>query len=93
VAELTAQTWRDHLVLEYEIPKYDGDLGQPNLFVPLSESIANRKVRHLLKHFGTQRTKDWFNESTFRGLMALRGIECRAACGMAEGFFVRKAVI
>jgi LmbE family N-acetylglucosaminyl deacetylase len=58
VAELTSQTWRDHLILEYEIPKYEGDLGQPNLFVPLPDAIASRKVRHLLKHFGTQRSKD-----------------------------------
>jgi LmbE family N-acetylglucosaminyl deacetylase len=93
VAELTWQTFRDHLILEYEIPKYEGDLGQPNLYVPVSEAIAARKVRHLLAHFGSQRAKGWFRESTFRGLMALRGIECRADSGLAEAFHVRKAVV
>lgn len=93
VADLTWQTFRKHLVLEYEIPKYEGDLGQPNLFVPLASAVAERKVRHLLKHFGSQRAKDWFSDSTFRSLMALRGIECRAASGLAEAFHVRKAVL
>jgi LmbE family N-acetylglucosaminyl deacetylase len=93
VAELTWQTWRDHLILEYEIPKYEGDLGQPNLYVPLATDVANRKVRHLLRHFGTQRSKGWFSDETFLGLMRLRGIECRAPSGMAEGFHARKAII
>ncbi len=93
VAELTWQAWRNHLIMEYEIPKYEGDLGQPNVFVPLPEAIAARKVRHLLRQFGTQRGKDWFRESTFRGVMAVRGIECRAESGMAEAFHVRKAVL
>ena len=93
VAELTWQTWRDHLILEYEIPKYEGDLGQPNLYVPLATDIANRKVRHLLRYFGTQRSKAWFTDETFLGLMRVRGIESRAPSGMAEGFYVRKAII
>lgn len=90
-AELTWQTWRDHLILEYEIPKYEGDLGQPNLYVPLSAAVAARKVRHLLRHFGTQRDRTWFRPETFDGLMRLRGVECRAASGMAEAFHARKA--
>lgn len=93
VGELTWQTWRDHLVLEYEIPKYEGDLGQPNVYVPLPAEIAQRKVQHLMAHFGTQRAKGWFTEATFQGLMALRGIECRAPSGQAEAFHARKVVL
>jgi LmbE family N-acetylglucosaminyl deacetylase len=93
VAELTWQTFRDHLVLEYEIPKYEGDLAQPNFYVPLSTGAGEAKVKHLLRHFGSQRAKSWFRSETFLGLMHIRGIECRAASGMAEGFHVRKATI
>jgi LmbE family N-acetylglucosaminyl deacetylase len=93
VGELTWQTWRDHLVLEYEIPKYEGDLGQPNVYVPLPADIAQRKVQHLMAHFGTQRSKGWFAEATFQGLMALRGIECRAPSGQAEALHARKVVL
>lgn len=93
VAELTWQTWRDHLILEYEIPKYEGDLGQPNFFVPLTRTLAQRKSRHLMRHFASQRTKDWFSEETFVGLMRLRGLECRSPSGLAEAFHLRKAVI
>jgi LmbE family N-acetylglucosaminyl deacetylase len=93
IAELTWQCWRDHLILGYEIPKYEGDLGRPNLFVPLTKAIAERKVAHLLEHFGSQRSRDWFSEDTFRGLMRIRGLECRAGSGYAEAFHVRKAVI
>lgn len=91
VAELTWQTWRDHLILEYEIPKYDGDLGRPNLYVPLTVTLAQRKIDHLLKQFGSQRPKDWFCAETFSSLMRLRGVECRAENGFAEGFHIRKA--
>jgi LmbE family N-acetylglucosaminyl deacetylase len=91
VAELTWQTWRDHLILEYEIPKYEGDLGRPNLYAPLSSEIARRKIDHLLEHFGSQRSKDWFCAETFSGLMRIRGLECRSSSGWAEGFHVRKA--
>lgn len=91
VAELTWQTWRDHLIFEYEIPKYEGDLGHPNLFVQLPAAVAQRKVQHLLEHFASQRDKDWFCEETFFALMRVRGIEARAASGWAEGFHVRKA--
>lgn len=93
VGELTWQTWRDHLILEYEIPKYEGDLGQPNVYVPLPADTAQRKVQHLMQHFGTQRSKGWFTEATFQGLMALRGIECRAPSGQAEAFHARKVVL
>lgn len=93
VGELTWQTWRDHLILEYEIPKYEGDLGQPNVYVPLPVDTAQRKVQHLMAHFGTQRSKGWFAEATFQGLMALRGIECRAPSGQAEAFHARKVVL
>jgi LmbE family N-acetylglucosaminyl deacetylase len=92
-AEITWQTWRDHLVLEYEIPKYEGDLGQPNFYVPLTRTLAARKVRHLLRHFGSQRSRDWFRKETFESLLRLRGMECRAPTGLAEGFHVRKAIL
>lgn len=92
VAELTWQTWRDHLVFEYEVPKYEGDLGRPNVYFPLQRDAAHRKVDHLLHHFGTQRSKDWFTADTFHSLMRLRGIECRAPDGLAEGFLARKMV-
>jgi len=93
VAELTWQAWRDQLILEYEIPKYEADLGQPNVYVPLPQPLAARKLRHLMSQFGSQRAKDWFSESTFRSLMALRGLECRAPSGLAEAFHLRKAVL
>lgn len=90
VAELTWQMFRDHLILEYEIPKYEGDLGQPNVFVSLCETVAKRKVEHLMCHFGSQRSKGWFRAETFLSLMWLRGIECRAESGHAEAFHARK---
>lgn len=93
VAELTGQAFRNHLILEYEIPKYESDLGQPNLYVPLTAAVAKRKLRHLLSHFGSQRSKDWFNEQGLSALMNLRGLECRAPSGCAEAFHVRKATI
>jgi LmbE family N-acetylglucosaminyl deacetylase len=91
VCKLTWNAFRDHLILEYEIPKWDGDLGQPNMHMPLSNVILERKIELLHKHFGSQRSKDWFDANTFRGLARLRGIECRAPERYAEGFFVRKA--
>lgn len=93
VSELTWQTWRDHLIMEYEIPKYEGDLGHPNLFVPIERALADRKIRHLMKHFGSQRSKEWFHDGTFRSLMQLRGVECRAPSGFAEAFTMRKAIL
>lgn len=91
LSDLAWNTFRDHLVLEYEIPKFDGDLGQPNLFVQLDRSTAERKAKYLTKVFGTQRDKHWFSSETFMGLMRLRGMECRAPGGYAEAFYCRKA--
>ena len=93
VSELTWNTFRDHLIWEYEIPKYDGDLGSPNVFVPLSAGICERKIANLLTTFRSQIGKRWFSEELFQGLMRLRGMECNAPSGYAEGFYCRKAVI
>jgi len=93
VSELTWNTFRDHLILEFEIPKYDGDLGAPNLFVPLSEAHVARKIEHVLGAFASQRPRRWFSEDTFRALMRLRGVECNAAANYAEAFYVRKVVL
>jgi len=91
--ELTWNTWRDHLVLEYEIAKYEGDLGHPNVFVALPAATIRRKVTQLQKHFGTQRSKDWFSDDTFLGLARLRGVESRSPSGYAEAFHARKLVV
>jgi LmbE family N-acetylglucosaminyl deacetylase len=93
IAELTWNTFRDHFILEYEIPKYDGDLGQPTVFVPLEAVICQRKVRYILDAFQSQRTKRWFREDTFLSLMRLRGMECNAPSGYAEAFYSRKIVL
>lgn len=93
VAELTWQTWRDHLILEYEIPKYEGDLGQPNVYVPISAAHRDRKLQHLNEHFATQRSKVWFRDETFDAMMRLRAIECRAPSGYAEAFHARKLTL
>ncbi len=93
IAELTWNTFRDHLILEYEIPKYDADLGHPNAFVPLEKSVCDRKVAHLLEAFPSQRHRDWFSDETFRALLRLRGIECRSTTGYAEAFHCRKFVV
>ncbi|HWH58128.1 MAG TPA: PIG-L deacetylase family protein [Terriglobales bacterium] len=93
VAELTWNTFRNHLILEYEIPKYDGDMGQPNFFVPLDREMCENKVDYLMEAFGTQRPKAWFAKETFFGLMRLRGMECVAPSGYAEAFYCRKVVI
>jgi len=93
IAQFTWNTFRDHFVAEYEIPKYEGDLGHPNVYVPLDEHIASRKVELLMQHFGSQRSKGWFRPETFRATMALRAIECNSPQGWAEAFHVRKLVI
>lgn len=93
INQLTWNTFRDHCILEYEIPKWDGDMGQPNLFVPVTEAAQRRKVELLIKHFGTQRSKHWFDAETFNGLARLRGIECRAPERYAEAFFGRKLML
>lgn len=92
IAELTWNTFRDHFILEYEIPKYDGDMGQPGFFVPLEAEIYRSKVKHLMDAFSTQRQKRWFREETFLSLMRLRGMECNAPSGYAEAFYCRKQV-
>lgn len=92
LSDLTWNTFRDHWILEYEIPKYDGDLGSPNVFVPLDKDTCLRKTEYLTRSFGTQRDKHWFTEETFLGLMRLRGLESRAPSGYAEAFYSRKAV-
>ncbi len=92
-AELTWNTWRNHLIFEYEIAKFEGDLQPTNTYVEIPHRIASRKVAHLDRHFGTQRNKDWFNAENFFALMRLRGLECRAASGFAEAFHARKLVL
>ena len=87
---LTCNTFRDHLTLEYEIPKWDGDLGRPNVYIPARVRTIERKIELLHSHFATQRSKDWFDPETFRGLARLRGMECRATERLAEAFHVRK---
>jgi LmbE family N-acetylglucosaminyl deacetylase len=93
VAELTWNTFRNHLIAEYEIPKYEGDLGKPNLFVPLPRALADRKVELLVKHFASQAGRTWFRPDTFHGVMSIRGVECNAPEARAEAFHVRKLVL
>jgi LmbE family N-acetylglucosaminyl deacetylase len=92
VSELTWNTFRNHLILEYEIPKYDGDLGSPNFFVQLDESICQEKIQHIMTHFRTQAEKEWFTEETFLALLRLRGIESKSSGRYAEAFYCRKIV-
>jgi LmbE family N-acetylglucosaminyl deacetylase len=93
VAELTWNTFRNHLILEYEIPKYDGGLTTPSVYVSLSPAQVERKIKILARCYRTQRQKSWFTADTFRGLMRLRGIESGGATGWAEGFHVRKLLL
>jgi LmbE family N-acetylglucosaminyl deacetylase len=93
VCELTWNTFRDHLILEYEIPKWDGDLGRPNLYVPLDEQVVDEKVGLLMHHFPTQSAKHWYDAETFRGLMRLRGLECASPTRYAEAFYAPKVVL
>jgi LmbE family N-acetylglucosaminyl deacetylase len=93
VSDLTWNTFRRHLILEYEIPKYDGDLGQPNCYVPLSRDEAEAKVDLLMAHFGTQRQRSWFTPDTFWALLRLRGIEAASPSGFAEGHYAHKLVL
>jgi LmbE family N-acetylglucosaminyl deacetylase len=92
ISELTWNTFRDHMILEYEIPKYDGDLGQPNFFVPLEPEVFQKKIRYIIDTFQSQHGKRWFREDTFLSLMRLRGMECNAASCHAEAFYCRKLV-
>lgn len=93
VHELTWNTFRDHVVLQYEIPKYEGDLGRPNLYIPVSESNRQRKVALLMEHYQTQQNKHWFSEDTFNAVLRLRGIESRSPSGYAEGFHCPKLTL
>ena len=90
IAELTWNTFRDHLILEYEIPKYDSDLGSPNFFVPIDAATAQRKARTVVECFPSQADKHWWSEDTFLALLRLRGVQCAAATGFAEAFYARK---
>ncbi len=90
VSDLTWNTFRNHLILEYEIPKYDGDLGSPNFFVHLDESICRRKAQYLLDAFETERQKHWFSEDTFLSIMRLRGVESNSPDKYSEAFYCRK---
>jgi len=92
VSELTWNTYRDHLILEYEIVKYDGDIGTPNVFVHLDEATCLKKIKLLMDCFQSQRDKDWFTPDTFMSLMRIRGIESRAPEKYAEAFYCRKVV-
>jgi LmbE family N-acetylglucosaminyl deacetylase len=93
ISELTRNTFRNHLILEYEVPKYDGDLGRPNVFVPLEDAAYLEKVDYLFQAFESQRAKPWFDRQTFLGLMRIRGMESNSASGYAEAFYARKVVI
>ncbi len=93
LAELTYNTFRNHLVLEYEIPKYDGDLGNPSFFVPLTRAQVRRKVDLISRHFPSQHGRSWFSDETFQGLARLRGLACNAPEGLAEAFYARKIVL
>lgn len=90
LSDVVWSTFRDHVILEYEIPKWDGDWGQVNLYVPLTAAQARAKVQALLRCFRSQRGRDWFTRETFLAQLRLRGIECRAPSGYAEGFYARK---
>lgn len=91
VAQLATTVWRDHLVLSYEIPKWDGDLGQPSLYVPLSEDVMREKLTRLAKAYPSQTGRDWFDDEVFTGLARLRGVECRST--YAEAFSTSKAIL
>ena len=93
ISELTWNTFRNHLILEYEVPKYDGDLGVPNCFVPLEESICRRKIQYILDGFKSQNGRPWFDQETFSCLLRLRGMECNAPSKYAEAFYCRKMLL
>jgi LmbE family N-acetylglucosaminyl deacetylase len=93
LSQLTWNTFRNHLVLEYEVPKYDADLRSPNFFIPVPEPLARKKASLIRTHFATQSAKQWMDEALFMGLMRLRGVECCSPTGYAEGFHVRKACL
>jgi len=92
ISDLTWNTWRNHLILEYEIPKFDGDFGSPNLFAALSAAALERKIALILRHFPSQAGRQWFAPDLFRAVARLRGMECVAPESLAEAFYCRKAV-
>jgi LmbE family N-acetylglucosaminyl deacetylase len=93
IAELTWNTFRDHLILEYEVPKYDGDFGTPNLYCELTEPVVAEKIDNLLNSFPSQRARRWFSDEVFRAVLRLRGMESNAASRYAEGFYARKVLV
>ncbi len=93
ISELTWNTFRNHVILEYEIPKFDGDLANPNLFLALSDDICRKKVRLIRENYPSQAGKRWFTEDTFRAILRLRGVEANSATGLAEGFYARKLLL
>jgi LmbE family N-acetylglucosaminyl deacetylase len=93
LSDLAWNTFRNHLILEYEILKYDGDLGHPNVFVPVSEQLCARKIALLMKHFKTQSSRHWFTSDTFEAMHRIRGIECVSPTGRAEAFYCRKMLL
>ncbi len=93
ISELTWNTFREHLIFEYEIPKYDGDLGSPNVFVDLEAELRQRKVETIVRVFRSQTGRRWFGDHVFEALLRLRGMECAASDGYAEGFYCRKALL
>lgn len=90
LCELTWNTWRNHFILEYEIPKYDGDLGAPNFFVQLDKDLCDQKTNALVRFFQTQGNKHWFTPETFNAILRIRGVECKSSGGYAEAFYARK---
>lgn len=90
ICELTWNTFRDHLILEYEIPKYDGDLGAPNVFFPLEDGVVATKLDYIFRAFKSQHAKQWFSRDLFSGLMRLRGMEANSPSRFAEAFYSRK---
>ncbi len=93
ISELTWNTFRNHLILEYEIPKYDGDMGSPNTFIQLDESTTRRKIETILTSFQTQEHRHWFSEDLFLSILRLRGMECNAPTGYAEAFYCQKMLL
>lgn len=93
ISELTYNTFRDNLILEYEIPKYDGDLGRPNVYSCLAQTTCKRKLKYLNTYFKSQKQNQWFKDETFRSIMRVRGIECNAPGQFAEAFYCRKMVL
>jgi len=92
ISELTWNTWRNHLILEYEIPKFDGDFGSPNFFSALPPATLERKIALLIRHFQSQSGRQWFTPDLFRAVARIRGMECAAPDALAEAFYCRKAV-